>query len=292
MSSQPRFTLTDMIAVVLVVLAAGLAVTWLGSTKRKLDGHGPYCLTNINCLVKSSAVYCEMNRGFLMPYTHNLVLGTSLTEAAPSAEHTAVCFAPSPPDPSGLLSDCRGFGLVYAAQILRPEELFYCPNQEHPRYRWDTYPRPWGSAVPRGWSYIYAGYMYNPWVKKVGPKSQQFVYEDGLVYEKHPGNRFLICDILLSWEGSSHPEKRNTFRWNMAFPDGHVESFKSTGVSALLTNSRRTDWASWENWGAVPREGWEAPPSTIRYHIVKEMERGLGSRPFRGKQLRAGRDTN
>ena len=83
-----------------VILVTGAAVIASLLGHRDTISGQTYCMTQLNALNKSTLVYCEMSRGFLMPYTHAPVAGTELTEAAPSADHTAVCFAAGPVNPA------------------------------------------------------------------------------------------------------------------------------------------------------------------------------------------------
>jgi hypothetical protein len=250
-------------------------VPFLKETERHFPGM--YCLATLNALNKSAIIYAEGNRGFLMPYTHNLIKSTELTEAAPTADHTSVCFANEPLDPvTGLLADHRNYGIVYVIGLLGPAEMFYCPDQEYPPAMLKHYPKPWGSAVPEGSQYIYGGYMYNPWVKATTTEGKQFVYEDGLVYERHPSNRFLTADLMFATPMSPHIEGK-VYIWNLGFPDGHVERFKSKPLTKLLLGNPNADWTSWNRWGSVSADGNEAPTGTVRYEIIKAMKKGLGA---------------
>lgn len=188
-----------------VILVTGAAVIASLLGHRDTISGQTYCMTQLNALNKSTLVYCEMSRGFLMPYTHAPVAGTELTEAAPSADHTAVCFAASPVNPATrLLTDCRNTGHVYVAGILGPAEFFYCAQQKHTPYVLNDYPKPWGSAVPKGQQFIFGGYMLNPWVKAASAEGKQFVYENGLSLEKHPLERPLVGDLMLGSTTIAH----------------------------------------------------------------------------------------
>jgi hypothetical protein len=246
--------------------------TWgamIASLVGRSHAQATYCMTNVNALTKSAFIYCEMNRAFLMPYTHATVPGTELTEAPPSADHTAVCFAAGEVDPAtGLLADARGYGLVYTAGLFGPAERFYCPTQRQKPYVLADYPRPWGSAVPQGSQLIFNGYMFNPWVKRATADGKQYVYEHALEIHNHPVQRPLVFDITLGQATIAHRERGRPL-WNLGFVDGHVGALQSRGLAELFAADPAADWTSWDRWGALSPDGQEPGEDTVRYHLAK-----------------------
>jgi hypothetical protein len=258
------------IALPVIVFTWGVMIASLVARPR---AQATYCMTTLNALNKSALVYCEMNRGFLMPYTHATVPGTELTEAAPSADHTAVCFAAGQVDPTtGLLADARGYGLVYTAGILGPDEMFYCPTQRQKPYVLKDYPKPWGSAVPQGSQFIFNGYMYNPWVKRATAEGKQYVYENGLKLEMHPNERPLVGDITLGQATIAH-RRRGQPEWNLGFTDGHVQPFQNQGLAKLFAADPAADWTSWDKWGTLSPDG-QAPGENTVYHYLTKVPAG------------------
>ena len=208
MSKRNGIVLLDYSIAIPVVLFTGAAMIASLVGHRETPSRQAYCLTTLNALNKCAFIYAEMSGGFLMPYTHAPVPGTELTEAAPSADHTAVCFAAGPINPAtGRLADCRNYGIVYDRGLLGPPEMFYCPNQRQKPYVLKDYPRPWQSAVPQGAQFIFCGYMFNPWVKAAGPEGKQFVYENRLVLARQPMERFLVADLILGSATIAHRSK-------------------------------------------------------------------------------------
>ena len=268
MSEGRKITVVDVVVLVGALAIAGVIALPLLRCEVDLDGHRPYCKTNLNAVNKSCFYYMEMSRGYLMPYTHVRVPGTKLTEVAPSADHTAVCFADGPKDPcSRLLKDSRNYGIVYAAGLMGPAELFYCPDQPKAPYRLQDYPRPWGSAVPQGTKLIFCGYMFNPWVKAATAEGKRLVHDDGLVPSRHPIERFLTADLITGPETIAHTSKKAP-HWNAGFTDGHVEQLESKPLAEMFAKQPQTDWSSWEHWGAASADGKEPGPGTIRYELV------------------------
>ena len=270
MSKRMGVTLVELAVAAPFVVTTGTVFLLLSAVYAP-RAKSTYCMTTLNALNKSAYLYVEMNRGYLMSYTHARVPGTELTEAAPSADHTAVCFAGGARDPKTGLLDARGFGRVYAGGFLGPPEMFYCPEQARAPYRLQDYPKPWGSAVPQGAKFIFGGYMYNPWVKKVDAEGRQFVYEDGLIPNRHPNERFLTADLITGPATIAHGAKKSP-HWNAGFADGHCEKVENKPLAEMFAKQPQTDWNSWEHWGAASADGQEPGPETVRYQFFRLPE--------------------
>jgi prepilin-type N-terminal cleavage/methylation domain-containing protein len=224
---KKAFTLVELLVVVsIIALLIAMLAPSLQSAKDVVKA--AYCKSTINALNKSVFVYAENNRGFMMVFMHEMYTGYS--RAPDNPWKTYQCFNGTGIDPNtGVISDARGFGLVYAMKILYPAAMFYCPdpNPLDQRQNLDYYPKPWGTALgPGSSSTIRNSYMWNPWIMPNPAQSGKWAYEDLLMLGRHDNNRFLTSDLLDDWQSMRHMTTVAA-RWNMGFADGHVYTYES-----------------------------------------------------------------
>ncbi len=224
MKKRKAFTLVELL-VVIAIIALLIAILAPSLKAAKDLAKATYCMANQNALVKSALVYAEGNRGFMPVYQHKFTVG--IINAPDNTYKSYVCFNTSTPDPKTLLfSDARGLGLVYAAGLLGPPDLFYCPDQKDERMTLANYPKPWGTAVGPESGFVRMGYMWDPWVMQNPSDSAKWTYEDALMAGRHPTARFLTADLLDDYADVSHTTS-NSARWNLAYADSHVEPFEN-----------------------------------------------------------------
>jgi prepilin-type N-terminal cleavage/methylation domain-containing protein len=266
---KKAFTLVELLVVVSII--ALLIAMLAPSLKAARDVvRTTYCRSTINALNKSVFVYSENNRGFMMVYQHRVDAGRPRAPA--NTYPSYVCFRSGSIDPNtGVLTDARGFGLVYAMKLLYPAEMFYCPDPDpvDQRMNLEGYPKPWGTHAGAGSDFIRNSYMWNPWVM-TNPLSMGYkTYEDSLMLSRHPNSRFLTSDLLDDWESMRHKTSVSA-SWNMGYADGHVYTFTSGRVNGTTTFysmmvDRMIDTS--QNWG--PDAG---PGNTTGYNgIVRPM---------------------
>jgi prepilin-type N-terminal cleavage/methylation domain-containing protein len=244
---RKAFTLVELLVVIAII--ALLIAIMAPSLKAARDlAKSTYCMSTLNSLNKSALVYAEGNRGYLMVYKHDFTLG--YIEASADPWKTYVCFGSGAKDPkTGLFSDARGFGIVYASGLLGPPEMFYCPDQDDVRMTLANYPKPWGTAIGDGSNLIRNSYHYNPWVTRIpGGGEGQYTYEDALMVSRHPTSRFLTSDLMDRWDSLSHTTA-NSASWNMGYTDGHVEKFEDKQLYNMFYagadfHNRWIDWDS------------------------------------------------
>ncbi len=222
---RKAFTLVELL-VVIAIIALLIAILAPSLKAAKDLAKATYCMTNLNALTKSALVYAEGNRGYMMVYQHSTNNGFI---KAPGDTYTSyACFhnAQGIDPKTGLYKDARGLGMVYAAGLLGPAEMFYCPDQKDERMTIGNYPKPWGSATNSGSNFIRNSYMWNPWVAKIlGGSDTDWTYEDALMVSRHPSARHLISDIIESEATFSH-NTANSARWNLGYIDSHVAPFE------------------------------------------------------------------
>ena len=224
---KKAFTLVELLVVVsIIALLIAMLAPSLQSAKDVVKA--AYCKSTIGSLNKSVFIYAENNRGFMMMYRGDKV-DQGYPRSPESPWHSYQCFNTSGIDPNtGVMSDARGFGLVYAMKILAPAALFYCPspNPSDQRQNLDHYPMPWGSAMATGESTLRNSYMWNPWVMVNPLSTGNWTYEDRLMLSRHDNARFLTSDLLDDWASMRHMTTVSN-RWNMGFADGHVYTYES-----------------------------------------------------------------
>jgi prepilin-type N-terminal cleavage/methylation domain-containing protein len=256
MSERKGFTLVELL-VVIAIIALLIAILAPSLRAAKDLARSTYCKTTLNALTKSVLVYAEQNKGMLMVYKHDPIEsnGQKYARGAPQPDRTAVAFAQSNINPTtGLFSEAMQYGLLYVAGILGPEQMFYCPSQiDDERHMLDGYPKPWGSKVGTagGSQLIRCGYMWNPWVHQVPGTSEvsQQTFDDELVLERHPNERFMTSDLILSRQHMGH--KTNTGAWwNHGYTDGHVDQreYKRVYDYFMAGLDPRTDWPTWQQY--------------------------------------------
>ncbi len=223
--TKKAFTLVELL-VVIAIIALLIAILAPSLKAAKDLAKATYCMANQNALVKSALVYAEGNRGYMMVFGHHITL--TYIDAPNNTYQSYVCFGGgSGIDPkTGLFADIRGLGRVYAAGLLGPAEMFYCPGQKDRRMRLDHYPKPWGSALGDGSGFIRNSYMWDPWVKQNPGDTTRWTYEDALMVGRHPNARCLTCDLIDDHGDVSHTTS-NSARWNLAYMDSHVEPFEN-----------------------------------------------------------------
>jgi len=260
MTRRTAFTLVELMVVISIIsLLIAIVAPTLGAARAL--AYSARCRTNLNALAKSSAVYTEQNRGFMMVYMHRFVTvdGVDYIAAPEQPSKTTLAFIPGSIDPAtGLFSDARNFGLVYAAGILDKPEMFYCPatpsNEDAKRHRLNSYPTPWGSAGTSGTQWIRMGYMWNPWVKVLSGSTSDdnlCTYDDALILDRHPNDRCITSDLLWSQNVSGHVEG-NKAHWNLGYPDGHVTPFEDKALWSQYLSTVDTG-AQWGDWNRITR---------------------------------------
>jgi prepilin-type N-terminal cleavage/methylation domain-containing protein len=262
---KKAFTLVELL-VVIAIIALLISILAPSLKIAKEIAKQAYCMSTLSTLNKTINLYAEAHRGRMMAYGKGLVGGTH-PEAPGNTYKSYICFGDGEGiDPAtGLFKDVRGFGLVYVAGMLGPPQMFYCPEQKEPRETLAYYTdlgKPWGSARGPDSQFVRMGYMYNPWV------STQYgspTYEDDLWIAKHPNDRFLTGDIIVSEATLSHVRGKEA-RWNFGYPDGHVATFTNQRIYDLFVNLKLETGGDWSLWGCAPNS---AGPGTVRYEIVR-----------------------
>ena len=278
MRATKAFSLIELVVSIVVPLILLPVFLYMDS-----NADNNFCMSTINALNKSVFIYAEMNRGFMMVWTHKMD-ANGFMEAPAYPYQTYCCFKAgkdSSIDPkTGLLKDVRGVGLIYTSRILEPAEMFYCPIQRDERSTLAYYPQPWGTAVadPNKDEFIRIGYMYNPWIKR---EANDYVYEDNLVLAKHPNNRFLLSDLMTGTDNYAHIEGGRV-GWNASFLDGHMGTVYGKNINSYMERMEkegvRCD-ADWKKWGIGPGPGEQMNPNgPIRYELFKLVAEPI-SRP-------------
>jgi prepilin-type N-terminal cleavage/methylation domain-containing protein len=236
MTKRKAFTLVELL-VVIAIISLLIAILAPSLKAAKDLARNTFCLTNLNALNKSVIVYAEQNRGYMMVYqsvfTNGYIRAPDNTYKSYACFHNQLGVNPA----TGLFNDQRGFGLVYALNLLGPAEMFYCPDQKDKRSTIGFYPRPWGSALPPdpGTAMIRNSYMWNPWVARIpGGQPHQWTYEDWLLPSRHPNEWFLTSDIMDRESDMSHAVG-NTARWNLGYADGHAAPWESKALFNAFT---------------------------------------------------------
>ena len=228
------FTLVELLVVIsIIALLISILAPSLKSARELVKEN--FCKTNFNALNKSVAVYSELNKGFMMVYKHNPP-GYYLNAqgAYKQVWKTFVCYKWDTINPNnidantGVYAEAMGFGIVYAQKLLEPAEMFYCPSQteEKSTRAYYGYDHPWGAWIPNtddvnGSDFVRISYMYNPWVIKDINIANNVLYENKLVFAKHPNDRLVTGELMTKAENISHGQG-NSVKWNMGFADGHV----------------------------------------------------------------------
>ncbi len=252
MSERRGFTLVELL-VVIAIIALLIAILAPSLKAAKDLARSTYCKTTLNALNKSVLVYAEMNKGYVMPFSHDTqtVAGQLYPEEPNQPDRTSVAFGSGGTNPTtGLLRNAMQYGLVYAAGILGPEQMFYCPAPiEDPRHMIDHYPKPWGSAAGPGSSLIRVGYMWNPWISPIPGGAGARTYDDMLLLERHPNERFLTSDLILDAKRMGHRTGNSAF-WNHGFTDGHVEAREYRWIYQSFMQGFESgyDWNTWNQY--------------------------------------------
>ncbi len=265
MVKRSGFTLVELLVVIAIIsLLIAIIAPTLGAAKDL--ARSSYCMTTLNALNKSSLVYTDQNRGFMMVYRHHFVepgsgdyAGGKYIESPDQPSKTAIAFTVTPLNPAtGLYSDARNYGLVYAAKILEKPEMFYCPAPiSDDRHRLSNYGKPWGGkpSIVGGTNWVRCGYMWDPWVKILeGTDSHDglFTFEDDLLLERHRSDRFLTSDLLWGVSVSGHVEGTKC-HWNLGYPDGHVMSFEDPVMWKNYIARDLNTGVEWELWNTFTR---------------------------------------
>jgi hypothetical protein len=242
MKHAKAFTLRDMVA---VVCLAGLTLPLLGASLQGVLNKSllAKCMLNLNELTRAVNIYADHNRGYMPVYQHHVYSSWGVTGSYVNAPEnpwkTYLCFnAASPIDPNtGVFSDARGWGLLYAQKYVRRPDLFYCPvvSTTDPRDNLDHYPPPWGTAGAEDTGYIRNSYMWNPWIKQNPTSGGHGAYEDNLVLRQHPFYRPLMCDLVDDAVHMAHFTEDSAV-WNMAYPAGQVVPFANQKLYDLMKN--------------------------------------------------------
>jgi prepilin-type N-terminal cleavage/methylation domain-containing protein len=228
MPKRAGFTLVELLVVMAIIsLLIGIVAPSLNAAKDLAKQS--YCQTTMDALNKSTLVYAEMSRGYVMVFTHKYRAG--YIEGPHSPYQTYCCFKVGAIDTAtGVYSDARNLGLVYKQKILTKPEMYYCAAQKDPIHTLSYYPKPWGTSVPPGHAtksdFIRNSIMWDPWVI-VNPADAKYVtYEHKLLLERHRSDRYITGDIADGASRMCHTQG-NTATWNQGFPDGHVAPFDS-----------------------------------------------------------------
>jgi prepilin-type N-terminal cleavage/methylation domain-containing protein len=246
------FTLVELL-VVIAIIALLIAILAPSLRAAKEMARSAYCKSTLNSLTKSVLVYTEGSRGYMMVHRHvfETVAGQKFIEAPTQPDRTSIAFGSGGGNnpTTGLLQDARQYGIVYAAGILGPEQMFYCPApMKDVRHTIDNYPKPWGSASGPGSSMIRVGYMWDPWVHQIeGGAATQRTYDDELLLERHPNERFLTSDLILDDDRMGHRTAKSAW-WNHGYTDGHVDQREYLQVYKLFNAGLEAavDWAVWQ----------------------------------------------
>jgi len=262
------FTLVELL-VVIAIISLLIAIIAPSLNAAKDLARSSYCQSTLNALNKSSLVYTEQNRGFMMVYRHNFVNvgGVDYIQAPPQPSKSTVAFESSGGiDPAtGLFAIADNYGLVYVGGILNKPEMFYCPatpdNSDAKRHKLSSYAKPWGSTLPEGGGtqWVRCGYMWNPWVSVLEGSSSsdnKCTFEDALMLDRHPADRFLTSDLLWSQNVSGHVEG-NKAHWNLSYPDGHVLTFENKKLWSRYLSGMDTG-TEWKDWNNITRPALEA----------------------------------
>jgi type II secretory pathway pseudopilin PulG len=252
MKRPKAFTLRDMVAVVCLI---GLALPVLAASLQGVLNKSQLarCMLNLSALTRAVNIYADRNRGYMPPYQHKLDVGSP--RAPDNPYKTYVVFMQSAIDPNtGVFSDARGLGILYAKKYVRQPELFYCPvvSKTDPRMTLAWYPAPWGTAVGSGSNYIRNSYMWNPWIKTNPLSAGNKTYEDRLMLRQHPFYRPLMCDLVDDWANMTHFTADSAV-WNMAYPAGQVVPFTNRTLYDWFKNQH---WDESQNWGSAPGTGY------------------------------------
>ncbi|MFA6135362.1 MAG: prepilin-type N-terminal cleavage/methylation domain-containing protein [Phycisphaerae bacterium] len=257
------FTLVELLVVIAIIaLLIGILAPSLGRVKslakEVLD------VTNMRAGGMAMIAYAAANKS---------VFPQAASAVPPRVYQSIVCFNPDPVraqiDETGLWSDARGWGLLYKLKILESPAMAYCPLNTVPKYRLDTYDKPWGGMPLRdgqseeiSTSFIQGGYMLAPNVG-LNPKTGNvdFGYFDAAGFhaigsnsERFPSDRPLGTDIIdTQWSGND-PKNMSIVhwdglagKWNMVFPGGHVAAKISKKATDKLKDAMYTEWGDLSN---------------------------------------------
>lgn len=255
MRTRTAFTLVElMVAIAIISLLIAILAPVLGTVKDMAAF--AKCQATLSALAKSSLAYTELNRGHMMIFKHEYhdVNGVKYLKAAEEPVRTTVAYdVNSSIDPAtGCFSRAMQYGLLYSAKILYPPDMFYCAGRIQSKvHTLGSYPRPWGATrSDAGTQFVRCGYMWNPWVKEV--ETDKWAYEDDLLLERHPLDRFLTSDMLWGTEVAGHAQGISA-RWNLGFSDGHISSWESKALWMVYYASNASTGARWVDWNRVTR---------------------------------------
>jgi hypothetical protein len=244
MKHAKAFTLRDMVA---VVCLAGLTLPLLGASLQGVLNKSllAKCMLNLNELTRAVNIYADHNRGYMPVYQHHVYSSWGVTGSYVNAPEnpwkTYLCFSdlgtPQIDPNTGVFSDVRGLGRLYALKYERRPDLFYCPvvSRSDQRQTLAHYPTPWGTAIAPDSAYIRNSYMWNPWIKQNPASAGHGAYEDGLALRQHPFYRPLICDLVDDGVNIAHFTEDSAV-WNMAYPAGQVVPFANQKLYDLMKN--------------------------------------------------------
>ena len=252
MSERKAFTLVELL-VVIAIIALLIAILAPSLKAAKDLAKATYCKTTLNALNKSALVYTELNKGYMMVYRHSTTdyNGVPVPTCPSQPDRTSVAFGGNRSPATGLLDNPMQYGLVYALGLMGPAEMFYCPAPiQDERHMLSNYPKPWGSRTGPGSNLIRVGYMWNPWITIItgGGQTTDGTFDDRLVLSRHPNERFLTTDMILSSQLIGHTTGIKAY-WNHGYTDGHVEQREYPEVYDLLSvggDMYRLEWKAWK----------------------------------------------
>jgi prepilin-type N-terminal cleavage/methylation domain-containing protein len=263
MSAHRGFTLVELL-VVIAIIALLIAILAPSLKAAKDLARSAYCKSTVNALTKSALVYTEGNRGYMMVHLHKWYdsPGGKVIQGPSQPDRTSIAFGSNGGvnPTTGLLTDARQYGIVYSQGILGPAEMFYCPAPiKDTRHMIDGYPKPWGSAIGAGSTMIRVGYMWDPWVHQVPGDSdyQDTTYDDALLLERHPNERFLVSDLILDNDRIQH-RTATTAYFNHGYTDGHVDQREYPVAYRWLAAGLPTG-VEWPPWYQYIRPSLETP---------------------------------
>jgi prepilin-type N-terminal cleavage/methylation domain-containing protein len=238
------FTLVELLVVV-AIIALLISILIPSLMAAKDIAKAVFCKSTLSALNKATLLYVEGNKGFMM--VMNPKQNASDPTRGPDEPHNAsmafgsmkdingdgVREAANPDPATGLSADLRTWGFVYTSTTQYKAEMFYCPGTgiTAANYIRSTYPDPWGSKSLAISQEIRTSYMWNPWLKSDDSNVTKgsmgyYYYEDDLVFARHPNDRFTTCDLIFGLNATAHQQGKIA-KWNMGYPDGHVETLES-----------------------------------------------------------------
>ena len=266
------FTLVELL-VVIAIISLLISILAPSLNVAKEIAKQVVCSSNVNAAAKSIHLYCNDNDDKYGPWRSLWSNGRPKAECMPNAEKTFQIAKQGDVDPMTLKQRWRGVGFVYGTGFMESPNYLFCPAQTTPWFIRESYE---GDARPsspqiKPWGYkssitdmIRTGYLWNAWGKRYPGAVDMFGGNWDLAFKTlssmEPDKPLVIDHPIFPWLMQVHKARgyeNPTF--NVAFGDGHVESFSPSSVYVeLLINNCGQGGSILQNWAEVPGE---SPPN-------------------------------